>query len=227
MCRFLVYKGRDSRFSVRVSDLVVHPVHSIIHQSYDCRERITEGLVPPALNGDGFGIGWYHDAVAGGDGKPSQLSSITASPEPKTDAHATRGVVPSRGGACLPPSTVTREGKTCPFPCVFPDNGSGTALCHGLTQTLEVPPDARGVDSLCHSHVRSVKRVRSEVSLAALYASIEDEAERLAGGCSDKDDGLTAAERRDRDIDLKPGVYTSTEPAWNNMNLVRLSEKLR
>jgi hypothetical protein len=111
-------------------------------------------------------------------------------------------------------------------PCLA-DTGTGTAFRHDTLHVLEPPPDTRGVDSLCHSHVRSVKRVRSEVSLAALYASLEDEAERLAGGCRDKDDGLTAAERRDRDIDLKPGVYTSTEPAWNNMNLVRLSEKLR
>lgn len=38
---------------MRLSDLVVHPVHSIIHQSFDCRERVSEGTVPPALNGDG------------------------------------------------------------------------------------------------------------------------------------------------------------------------------
>ena len=53
MCRFLVYKGRDARFKIRLSDLIVNPIHSIIHQSFDCRERLTEGVVPAQLNADG------------------------------------------------------------------------------------------------------------------------------------------------------------------------------
>ncbi len=53
MCRFLVYKGRDARFKIRLSDLIVTPVHSIIHQSFDSRERLTEGVVPAQLNADG------------------------------------------------------------------------------------------------------------------------------------------------------------------------------
>ena len=56
-CRFLVYKGRDDRSRVRMSDLVVKPSHSIITQSFSCKERRGEGVVPPTLNGDGFGIG--------------------------------------------------------------------------------------------------------------------------------------------------------------------------
>ncbi|MDR3740816.1 MAG: hypothetical protein P4L40_17510 [Terracidiphilus sp.] len=84
MCRFLVYKGRDRRFRVRLSDLIVKPVHSIIHQSFDCRERITEGTVPPALNGDGFGIGWYADGEAKGEGKDKDgVLSEGAAPEIK------------------------------------------------------------------------------------------------------------------------------------------------
>ena len=63
-CRFLVYKGRDERFRVRISDLVVKPSHSIITQSFSCRERKGEGVVPPTLNGDGFGIGEWGSAIA-------------------------------------------------------------------------------------------------------------------------------------------------------------------
>ncbi len=78
-------------------------------------------------------------------------------------------------------------------------------------------------DSLCHSHTRSVKRVWSEVSLAALCASLEDAAERDAEGGTAAPSDVFA----ELNPDLRPGVFTSTEPAWNNMNLVRLSEKLR
>jgi len=38
-----------------MADLLTRPNHSIIQQSWDCRERMTAG----PLNGDGFGIGWY------------------------------------------------------------------------------------------------------------------------------------------------------------------------
>ena len=96
MCRFLVYKGRDRRFRVRLSDLIVRPVHSIIHQSFDCRERITEGSVPPALNGDGFGIGWYQDDERPGGKEGGTVTSAgvgdgageAAPPKPPAGAHA-------------------------------------------------------------------------------------------------------------------------------------------
>lgn len=49
MCRFAAYLGPE----IFISSLVTKPNHSIIHQSYQARERIEP------LNGDGFGIGWY------------------------------------------------------------------------------------------------------------------------------------------------------------------------
>ena len=49
MCRFAAYSGPE----ILISSLVTDPKHSIIHQSYDARERVEP------LNGDGYGIGWY------------------------------------------------------------------------------------------------------------------------------------------------------------------------
>lgn len=49
MCRFAAYLGPE----ILISSLVTEPVHSIIHQSYQAKERIEP------LNGDGFGLGWY------------------------------------------------------------------------------------------------------------------------------------------------------------------------
>ena len=49
MCRFAAYLGPE----IFISSLVTEPKHSLIHQSYNARERVEP------LNGDGFGIGWY------------------------------------------------------------------------------------------------------------------------------------------------------------------------
>ncbi|NVB41957.1 class II glutamine amidotransferase [Pseudenhygromyxa sp. WMMC2535] len=49
MCRFAYYLGPP----IRLSALVTEPENSLIHQSYDAKER------EEPLNGDGFGIGWY------------------------------------------------------------------------------------------------------------------------------------------------------------------------
>ncbi len=49
MCRFVFYSGAPSR----LSSLLTEPTHSIIHQSYQSKER------EEPLNGDGFGVGWY------------------------------------------------------------------------------------------------------------------------------------------------------------------------
>ncbi|BHH85217.1 ergothioneine biosynthesis protein EgtC [Desulforhopalus sp. 52FAK] len=49
MCRFAAYLGPE----IFLSSLVTEPVHSIIHQSFQAKERVEP------LNGDGFGVGWY------------------------------------------------------------------------------------------------------------------------------------------------------------------------
>lgn len=49
MCRFAVYLGP----TLQLSELVTDPSNSIIHQSYDAKERAEP------LNGDGFGVAWY------------------------------------------------------------------------------------------------------------------------------------------------------------------------
>jgi ergothioneine biosynthesis protein EgtC len=54
MCRFALYLGSP----ILVSSLVTKPEHSIVHQSFEARER--EG----PLNGDGFGIAWYAPDIA-------------------------------------------------------------------------------------------------------------------------------------------------------------------
>ena len=54
MCRFAAYLGH----SLRLSQLITDPDHSLIHQSYQARER------PEPLNGDGFGVAWFVPEVS-------------------------------------------------------------------------------------------------------------------------------------------------------------------
>lgn len=49
MCRFMFYQGPR----IRLAELLTEPDHSLIHQSFDARER------SEPLNGDGFGLAWY------------------------------------------------------------------------------------------------------------------------------------------------------------------------
>lgn len=63
MCRMVVYKGLGIEQSILLSDLIVKPNHSIIRQSYNCQERFHDTGLPPQLNADGFGIGWYAEPM--------------------------------------------------------------------------------------------------------------------------------------------------------------------
>lgn len=51
MCRFTFYQGKP----IRISSLITEPKHSLIHQSFEAKER------DEPLNGDGFGVAWYND----------------------------------------------------------------------------------------------------------------------------------------------------------------------
>lgn len=53
MCRFVAYKGHE----IFLADLLTRSSQSLIHQSYQARERAEP------LNGDGFGVGWYAQEV--------------------------------------------------------------------------------------------------------------------------------------------------------------------
>lgn len=75
MCRLIVYKGRGRRQAIVAADLVVTPTHSIIKQSFDCQERSAWSNVPPSLNADGFGLGWYE--MPDEDGPSGSGSSAT------------------------------------------------------------------------------------------------------------------------------------------------------
>ncbi len=50
MCRWLAYSGSP----IHMSSLILKPENSLINQSHSASESIS------ALNGDGFGVGWYH-----------------------------------------------------------------------------------------------------------------------------------------------------------------------
>ena len=63
MCRWFAYRGAP----IRTSELLLHPVHSIVAQSLD------SPLGAEPVNGDGFGFGWYPER---GEGPPGVFRSI-------------------------------------------------------------------------------------------------------------------------------------------------------
>ena len=57
MCRFAVYVSPEK--PILLADLLTRPTHSIVKQSYDCKERLVQYAVPASINADGFGVAWY------------------------------------------------------------------------------------------------------------------------------------------------------------------------
>lgn len=53
MCRFMIFKGKDS---IVLEDLLTKPDHLIINQLFDLRLRLD---MRNPINGDGFGVGYY------------------------------------------------------------------------------------------------------------------------------------------------------------------------
>lgn len=64
MCRFVAYLGKP----IIADELLIKPVNSLVHQSYDAEE------MPEPLNGDGFGLGWYAHNISS---RPGLFRSIT------------------------------------------------------------------------------------------------------------------------------------------------------
>jgi len=58
MCRFFLYNSSLAS-PLPLSHMLLNPSHSIIVQSYEAKERKVSYDLPPALNADGCGIGWY------------------------------------------------------------------------------------------------------------------------------------------------------------------------
>jgi glutamine amidotransferase len=64
VCRFVLYRGEP----IHLASLITTPENSLIHQSFDSRER------EEPLNGDGFGVAWY---AAEADPDAALFRSIT------------------------------------------------------------------------------------------------------------------------------------------------------
>ncbi len=64
MCRFTFYMGKP----IVLSSLITEPKHSLIRQSFAARER------EEPLNGDGFGLAWYNNALSS---EPALFKSVS------------------------------------------------------------------------------------------------------------------------------------------------------
>lgn len=64
MCRFTLYVGPP----ITLCSLITEPTHSLIHQSFESRER------EEPLNGDGFGVAWYAPSISP---QPATFRSIS------------------------------------------------------------------------------------------------------------------------------------------------------
>lgn len=99
MCRFVLYLGDPLTLDV----LTTRPDHSLIHQSYQARER------PEPLNGDGFGIAWYVPELSDEPALYRSTSPAWNDPNLRELARVTTsGCVMAHVRAATPPLPVTQ-----------------------------------------------------------------------------------------------------------------------
>eukprot|EP00753_Platysulcus_tardus_P019431 PLAT7200.1.p1 GENE.PLAT7200.1~~PLAT7200.1.p1 ORF type:complete len:500 (+),score=237.63 PLAT7200.1:67-1566(+) len=276
MCRFLLYKGLSAADAVLLADLLVRPSHSIIKQSFACRERTddTSGL-PHSLNADGFGLGWYPlPTTPAGDASVEAAPSVgskrtrdereaeeAAPPEKQAASKSgTRAglrsllwddspaLKPRRVGELPPPlsldgSSPGEGGGRCGSggsdeddSWEWEDGGavievtcSGrSAACDGVEECKSAPVDDE-------AQARPCVQVKEAEEGACAAAGVCDEAaappvkkRRVADGSGG--DSVSAVWESSVPAGASPsslpGVFTSTTPAWNNRNLVVLSERI-
>jgi len=107
MCRHLAYLGPP----IRLAEIVLHPPHSLLHQSWAPNDMRGGGTI----NADGFGIGWLASDSDGGAARryrrdvpmwsDSSLPDLTASVSSGAIMAAVRSAtigMPVTEGACAP-----------------------------------------------------------------------------------------------------------------------------
>jgi len=134
MCRFVVYLGNP----IHLSSLTTEPENSLIHQSYDSRERAEP------LNGDGFGIVWYAPDL---HNKAVQFRSISPAWNNQNLRHIAGAIksscVMAHIRAASPGSAVT-ELNAHPFvhgPYAFMHNGMIAGFPHIRRELLNLLDD--------------------------------------------------------------------------------------
>jgi len=198
MCRFIVYKGRSSAQRVLVADLVVTPVHSVIKQSFDCKERTVAGAVPPQLNADGFGTHSFRVVALVADTALIQFRVMLL-------------LLLLLLCVCVCPCA-----RVCVCVCMRADMCWAYMRCLSCLSGVGWYSDqcACGLDS--HDAPSRSGGVRERTHAPPSPGSDES-------GGDDKRDGS----QRHFAAHVCPGVFTSISPAWNNDNLYRLSHKVQ
>lgn len=84
MCRFLAYLGAP----IVMDKLLFQPENSLIHQSFQSRER------EEPLNGDGFGLGWYVPEI-------NPLPAVFSSIQPAWNNRNLRYLAPKVQSGCI------------------------------------------------------------------------------------------------------------------------------
>jgi glutamine amidotransferase len=196
MCRFLLFVGRDP---ILIADLLTRPAHSIINQSFDSRLRID--LQRP-LNGDGFGVGWYPPDTQQLRSSQSKLSQ-PVSPTSVVDftADSLQSLADYAGEDHIVTTTLVGRGKT------------------GSVELDE--QDAIKLSVIETTRRRSTIEIQEAMKLANMNDGNGRTDDKMANAAETTLNLVKVYTSPDG-----PCVFTSILPAWNNMNLIRLSEKI-
>ncbi len=199
MCRFTIY--RSKRNAILLANLILKPIHSIVKQSYACTMRVSEHM--QNLNGDGFGVGWY---------------DTHSEPNPTTDPHRAHGHHTQHGAHHQ--QQPDRPGRD-----VLPNRIDVAGDCDDSDASES---SSSSSSSSNEAAARASKRARLD-STAPTTADVDSAPSSTSSSSSSS--SSSSEELACESVVLRrradPCVFTSITPAWNNINLRRLSEKIR
>lgn len=229
MCRFLLFKVKSTcaylqtskhihsirhgqgRDPILVADLLTRPAHSIINQSYDCRLRIDQRR---PLNGDGFGVGWFTTSSTNNEvgGKSTTTIPTTTTNQTATCTSTTSQQDRQRAAAMAAKSPVLAKRL------------SVTQQPSQLFSEIQVTV----VDGQATTVITDDNQAKECAEQSALATLSEDDI------CASNTNYSNVNGDTEEPFDLfktytdpqGPCVFTSILPAWNNLNLIRLSEKI-
>ncbi len=196
MCRFLSYLGAP----ISMGALLYDPSDSIIHQSYAARE------IEEPLNGDGFGVGWYHRDQSL---EPAVFVSVT----PAWNNRNLRSLAPKVRSGCI--VAHVRAASV---------GGVSEANCHPFRYRDRLMMHNGGLD--CFGQI---KRDLANMLSQEMYDWVQGQTDsehffalfldhlRAAGPQPTPDEVADAFEAMIRDLKELMNRHAITEPAWLNM----------
>jgi hypothetical protein len=237
MCRFTVFKGKGRANAILLSNLILKPHHSIIKQSYACTMRVTDFMansMATALASAGTTctkvikrlISNNNNNTTNNNTNNNNNNNNNANNEPKSLSAA------AAAQAMVRPHSHANGDERHPGRDVLPNRIDVAGDCDVDDDDENVDVGDDDVDELNGTSPSStitatMRTAKESITLLISSSSSTSSSCNNIARARTSDSDLNACESVVLRKRADPCVFTSITPAWNNINLRRLSDKIR